>query len=62
MLDICPGMCYYNIRKRKYKKIWKENKKMATSIEMMEIWGDAMDELRDWEAFEADLAEGDPWA
>ena len=35
---------------------------MATSIEMMEIWGDAMDELRDWEAFEADLAEGDPWA
>lgn len=37
---------------------------MATSMEMMEIWGDAMDEVREWEDFEADMATNpydDPW-
>ena len=37
---------------------------MFTSIEMMEIWGDAMDEIREWEDFEADMATNpydDPW-
>ena len=35
---------------------------MATSIEMMEIWGDAMDEVQEWMDFEADIAESNPWA
>ena len=35
---------------------------MAMTIEMMELWGDAMDEIREWADFEADLAAGDPWA
>ena len=29
--------------------------------EYFEIMGDAMDEVREWMDFEADLAEGDPW-
>ena len=32
---------------------------MAMTIEYFETMGDALDELRDWEA---DLAESDPWA
>ena len=56
MLDICARLCYYNYRKRK------EATKMAMTMEYFEVMGDALDELRDWEAFEADLAEGDPWA
>lgn len=27
-----------------------------------EIMGDYYDELADWDAYEADMAEGDPWA
>lgn len=30
-------------------------------MEQMIIMGDIMDELRDWEDFEADLAESNPW-
>lgn len=30
-------------------------------MEQMIIMGDLLDELRDWEAFEADLAENNPW-
>ena len=56
MLDICARLCYYNYRKRK------EATEMAMTIEYFEVMGDALDELRDWEAYEADLAEGDPWA
>ena len=48
MLDICGPVCYYNIRKRK------EAKKMAMTIEIMELWGDAMDELREWEEAQAE--------
>lgn len=50
MLDIYGRVCYYNIRKRK------EATKMAYSIEYYEIMGDAMDEVREWEDFEADMA------
>ena len=32
---------------------------MAMTMEYFEVMGDA---LGDWEAYEADLAEGDPWA
>lgn len=28
----------------------------------LEIMGDAMDEIAEWLAYEADLAESDPWA
>lgn len=28
----------------------------------LEIMGDALAEVAEWEAFEADMAEGDPWA
>lgn len=28
----------------------------------LEIMGDAMDEVAEWFAYEADLAEGNPWA
>lgn len=27
-----------------------------------EVLADAMEEVAEWEAYEADLAEGDPWA
>ena len=27
-----------------------------------EVLGDAMEEVTEWEAYEADLAESDPWA
>ena len=56
MLDIFARLCYYNDRKRK------ETTEMAMTIEYFEVMGDALDELRDWEAYEADLAESDPWA
>lgn len=55
-LDKQPDLCYYNYRKRK------EATEMAMTMEYFEVMGDALDELRDWEAYEADLAEGDPWA
>jgi hypothetical protein len=32
------------------------------SMEQFEIMADAMEELADWLAFEADMASGDPWA
>ncbi len=32
------------------------------TFEYFEIMGDAMDEVAEWFAYEADLAEGDPWA
>jgi len=35
---------------------------MAMTIEYFETMGDALDELRDWEAYEADIADSDPWA
>lgn len=35
---------------------------MAMSIEYFETMGDIFDEFHDWEAYEADLAESDPWA
>ena len=56
MLDKSRPMCYYNYRKRK------EAAKMAK--DMLEVWGDAMEDLRDWENFEADMATNpfdDPW-
>lgn len=34
---------------------------MATYFETYEIIGDALDDLRDWDNFEADLAEEYPW-
>ena len=52
MLDICARLCYYNTRKRK------EAKKMAKDY--LEIMGDALEELEDWLAFEADMATN-PW-
>jgi hypothetical protein len=55
MLDISFLLCYYNYRKRK------EATKMAMTTEYLEVMGDALDELSDWEAYEADLAESDPW-
>lgn len=35
---------------------------MMLSIEYWEMLSDAIDEVADWEAYEADLAKGDPWA
>lgn len=32
------------------------------SMEQFEILGDAMAEVAEWMAYEADLANGDPWA
>ena len=40
MLDILPGLCYYNYRKRK------EATKMAKDF--LEIWGDALEEFERW--------------
>ena len=37
---------------------------MATSKDMFEVWGDAMDEVAEWADFEADMATNpydDPW-
>ena len=51
-IDKRPGLCYYNYRKRK------EATEMAKDY--LEIMGDAMDELNDWLAFEADMATN-PW-
>ena len=42
-------MLYYNQKE-------KGDTDMATSMEMMEIWGDAIDEIREWADFEADMA------
>ena len=55
-VDIFGPVCYYNIRKRK------EAKKMAK--DMLEVLGDAMDEVQEWLDFEADMATNpydDPW-
>lgn len=35
---------------------------MYTCKDALEIMGDAIEEVAAWEAFEADMAEGDPWA
>ncbi len=41
----------------------KEDHKMEFyQMESFEIMADAMEELADWLAFEADMASGDPWA
>jgi len=32
------------------------------SMEKFEIEGDALEELAEWLAYEADMASGDPWA
>lgn len=52
MLDIFARLCYYNNRKRK------EATEMAKDY--LEIMGDALEELEDWLAFEADMATN-PW-
>lgn len=52
MLDIFARLCYYNYRKRK------EATEMAKDY--LEIMGDALEELEDWLAFEADMATN-PW-
>ena len=35
---------------------------MMLNKDFFEIVGDWMDEVAAWDAFEADMAEGDPWA
>lgn len=35
---------------------------MANYFETYEILGDALEDLQDWESYEADMAESDPWA
>ena len=61
VLDFFRVVCYYNTRERETPPILKGD----TTMERFE-WMDTVlteyAELLDWEAFEADLAEGDPWA
>ena len=33
-----------------------------TCKDQLEIMADLLEELAEWEAYEADMAEGDPWA
>lgn len=59
MLDNPEIVCYNKGTKRERipNQKW-EDKKM----ERFEWMDTMLTELADWEAFEADLAEGDPWA
>ena len=35
---------------------------IITYKDQLEIMADLLDELAEWEAYETDMAEGDPWA
>lgn len=35
---------------------------IITYKDQLEIMADLLEELAEWEAYEADMAEGDPWA
>lgn len=64
MLDILPVLCYTIITEREGKptKPERENEMDFYNMEQFEIMGDALEALQEWLDFEADLAEGDPWA
>lgn len=58
MLDNPEIVCYNKDTERENTKSKMEDKKM----ERFEWMDTMLTELADWEAFEADLAESDPWA
>ena len=54
-------MLYYRHRLRNLEQKREVIEMYGYEMEHMIIMGDMLDELREWEDFEADLAEGNPW-